>query len=216
MATDRVEKFRNGQAVNGKFIGFEILTTIPQAVNDDLCQILMNKLKKDQSTKKEHKSKIIVKVTLEGIEISEEKTNKLIFKHYIQRVLFISIDKTDPRSIGYLYKNDGNDFMYFGIKTEKPAQDLFTIIKELFDLLQETLALQAQQQQQQQLLMQQQHLIMQQQQQQQLIMQQEQQQQQEIMSQQQPTMVRRSSSASIATSSLCSVESSAQLNEIQE
>ena len=69
--------------------------------------------------------------------------------------------------------------------------------KTLLDL-KENLALLMQQQQQQQ---QQLQLTMQ---------------QQEIMFQQLSTMIRRPSSASIATSSLSSVESSAQLNEIQE
>jgi hypothetical protein len=39
----------------------------------------MNKMKKEQLTKKEHKLKIIVRVNLEGIELVDEKTSKWVF-----------------------------------------------------------------------------------------------------------------------------------------
>ena len=158
---------------NAKFIGFEIIQKNPQEVaNDDGCQIMMSKLKKEHA---KDKQKINVKINLDGIEIHEEKASKLMFKHFIQCILFISIDKTDPRSIGYIYKSESNQFVYFAIKTEKSANDLFNLLKELFSLLRETLVIQAQQAQQFQL--QQQQMFMQQQQQLQLLQQQQQQQQ---------------------------------------
>ena len=104
----------------------------------------------------------------------------------IQRILFISVDKSDPRSIGYVYKSEGNDFIYFALKTEKPAQELFNLLKELFDLIKESLMLQAAQQQQ----------MLQYQQQQMMLMQQQQQQQQ-----QQQALPRRPSYSSVASSS---------------
>ena len=58
------------------------------------------------------------------------------------------MDKSDPRSVGYVYKSDGNDFVYFALKTEKPAQELFNLLKELFGLIKESLMIQAAQQQQ--------------------------------------------------------------------
>jgi hypothetical protein len=164
---ERIEKFRVGHTLtNAKFIGFEIILKNPQEVaTDEGCQVMMTKLKKEHA---KDKQKINVKINLEGIEIHEEKTSKLIFKHYIQCILFASIDKTDPRSIGYIYKSEGNQFIYFAIKTEKSADDLFNLLKELFSLLKETLVFQAQQAQQfQQFQLQQQQMYMQQQQQQQ-------------------------------------------------
>ena len=77
MSNERVEKFRTGHLMNGKFIGFETITSNPQeVVNDTACQILMKKMKKEQLNKKEHKPKIFVRVNLEGIELVDEKTNK--------------------------------------------------------------------------------------------------------------------------------------------
>lgn len=130
------EKFIKGQILNGKFIGFDIISNKPQLeINDELCQQLVTKLKREQGSKKEHKQKVLIKVNLEGIEIEDLKSQKAIFKHQIERILFISIDRVDPRSLGYVYKNDDKDFIYFALKTEKNSQELFNLLKEVFGLL---------------------------------------------------------------------------------
>lgn len=136
---DKNEKFLKGLIQNGKFIGFDIIANKPQlGINDELCQQLITKLKKEQTSKKEHKQKIQIKLNLDCIEIVDEKSgNPLFIKHQIDRILFISIDRSDTRSIGYVYKNDENSFIYFALKTERPAQELFLLLRELFELLKE-------------------------------------------------------------------------------
>ncbi len=39
----------------------------------------MNKMKKEQLTKKEHKPKIFIRINLEGIELVDEKSSKWVF-----------------------------------------------------------------------------------------------------------------------------------------
>lgn len=126
------DRFKHGILIRGKFIGLE---DVKKENGDDVCQMAMIKLKAVVLAKKEHKQRICVKVNLEGIEIIDEKTNQLMFKHSVNRISYIARDSTDPRAIGYIYKNSQNSFQYFAIKTEKPAQELFNNLKDLFEVV---------------------------------------------------------------------------------
>lgn len=126
------DRFKHGVLIRGKFIGVE---DVKKENGDDVCQVAMIKLKAVVLAKKEHKQRICVKVNLEGIEIIDEKTNQLMFKHSVNRISYIARDSTDPRAIGYIYKNSPNSFQYFAIKTEKQAQELFNNLKDLFEVV---------------------------------------------------------------------------------
>ncbi|RNA20078.1 disabled -like protein [Brachionus plicatilis] len=126
------ERFKHGVLVRGKFIGVE---DVKKENGDDVCQTAMIKLKAVVLAKKEHKQRICVKINLEGLEILDEKTNQLIFKHSVNSISYIARDTTDPRAIGYIYKNSPNNFQYFAIKTERQAQELFNNLKDLFEVV---------------------------------------------------------------------------------
>jgi disabled family protein 2 len=95
----------------------------------------MIKLKALVVAKKEHKQRICIKVTLEGVEILDEKTNQPMFNHSVNKISYIARDVSDSRAIGYIYKNGSNSFQYFAIKTLGQAQELFNTLKELFEVV---------------------------------------------------------------------------------
>ena len=53
----------------------------------------------------------------------------------MNRISYIARDLKDSRAIGYIYKNEENEFQYFGIKTEKQAQEFFNLLKDLFQVV---------------------------------------------------------------------------------
>lgn len=85
--------------------------------------------------KKEHKQRICVKVSLDGVEILDERTNTPIFNHPVTKISYIARDPDDSRAIGYIFKNNSNSFQYFAIKTIGQAQELFNTLKELFEVV---------------------------------------------------------------------------------
>lgn len=85
--------------------------------------------------KKEHKQRICVRITLEGVEILDEKTNAAMFNHPVTKISYIARDPEDSRAIGYIFKNSPNSFQYFAIKTLGQAQELFNALKELFEVV---------------------------------------------------------------------------------
>lgn len=85
--------------------------------------------------KKEHKQRICVRITLDGVEILDEKTNAAMFNHPVTKISYIARDPEDSRAIGYIFKNSPNSFQYFAIKTLGQAQELFNALKELFEVV---------------------------------------------------------------------------------
>ena len=76
-----------------------------------------------------------MKITLDGVEILDERTNTPIFNHAVTKISYIARDVDDSRAIGYIYKNGPNAFQYFAIKTLGQAQELFNTLKELFEVV---------------------------------------------------------------------------------
>jgi len=126
------QKFSEGVTVKGKLFGVE---DVKKETGDDVCNDAMIKLKAIVAVKKEHKQRINIRVNLEGIEIIDEKENKSLYKHSVNRISYIARDLKDSRAIGYIYKNEENEFQYFGIKTEKQAQEFFNLLKDLFQVV---------------------------------------------------------------------------------
>jgi disabled homolog 1 len=124
------QRFTNGVIIKGKFIGCE---DVKEETGDEICQTSMIKLKAVVIAKKEHKQRINVKVTLEGLEIFDEKSNVSMYKHSVNRISYIARDVNDARAIGYIYKNSANNFQYFAIKTERQAQEFFNTLRDLFE-----------------------------------------------------------------------------------
>lgn len=129
--TANMQKFVEGVFVKGKLFGVE---SVQKETGDDICQDAMIKLKAIIAVKKEHKQRLNIKVDLEGIEIMDENM-QLMYKHSVNRIAYIARDLKDPRAIGYIYKNLDATCQYFGLRTEKQAQELFNLLKDLFEVV---------------------------------------------------------------------------------
>merc|ERR1712127_517149 len=125
------QRFTDGVIVKGKLFGVE---DVKKETGDDVCQDAMIKLKAIIAVKKEHKQKLSIKINLEGIEIMDE-SNSTMFKHSVNRISYIARDLKDPRAIGYIYKNIDDSYQYFGLRTEKQAQEFFNLLKDLFEVV---------------------------------------------------------------------------------
>ncbi len=128
--TDNVQRFTDGVTINGKLFGVEI---VKKETGDDVCQEAMIKLKAIIAVTKEHKKKLTIRINLEGIELVELESSEILYKHSVNRISYIARDLKDARAIGYIYKNTDNSIEYFGLRTEKPAQEMFNLLKDLFE-----------------------------------------------------------------------------------
>jgi disabled family protein 2 len=134
-----IQKFTKGFELNAKIIGVE---DVKHDSGDEVCKTSMIKLKavalSNRKINKTSKQKVVLKLTLEGIEIYDQLTHVSLYKHSVTRISYISRDPSDSRAIGYIYKNSANDFQFFALKTIHEAQELFIALKDLFEAVLET------------------------------------------------------------------------------
>ncbi len=126
-----VARFTEGVILKGKLFGVE---EVKRETGDEVCQEAMIKLKAIIAVRKEHKQKLNIKVNLDGIEIMDENMQTM-YKHSVNRIAYIARDLKDARAIGYIYKNADESCQYFGLRTEKQAQELFNLLKDLFTVV---------------------------------------------------------------------------------
>lgn len=118
----------------GKLIGVE---DVSGPRGDKMCQVAMAKVKAAVKTIGEHKLKIIVNVSLDGVRIVEEKSESILYFHPVQRISFISRDPGDPRAFGYIYGREDGSHQFYGIKTEKVAENIVLNLRDLFQIVYE-------------------------------------------------------------------------------
>ncbi|RUS71972.1 hypothetical protein EGW08_020265 [Elysia chlorotica] len=148
----------NGLSFKAKLIGIE---DVPEARGDQMCQDALIKLKNAVRVSGEHKQKIFVNVTLEGLKIvdaislagnqSKKKTDpkgskstedsgdsaqeadgSVLHSHAVHRISFISRDVTDSRAFGYIYGETDETHKFYAIKTASAAEQLVYTIRDLF------------------------------------------------------------------------------------
>lgn len=125
-----LERFKAGVTMKGKLFGVE---DVKKEAGDEICQDAMIKLKAIIAVKKEHKQKLTIKINLEGIELESETSSEILYKHNVNRISYIARDLKDARALGYIYKNQDDSYQYFGLRTEKPAQEVFNCLRDLFE-----------------------------------------------------------------------------------
>ncbi|XP_071953976.1 uncharacterized protein [Antedon mediterranea] len=126
------ERFHGmGIDFKGKMIGIE---KVDEARGDRMCQEAMGKLKAMVKAAGEHKQRIIVSISIEGLKIIDEKTGSINHHHEVHKISFISRDPTDNRAFGYIY-GEANNHQFFGIKTEKASEHVVLALKDLFQVV---------------------------------------------------------------------------------
>lgn len=129
-----IAKFNYGLEFKAKLVGVEEMGA---ATGDKMkmAEDAMERLKASLTSSKEHKQRITVDISLEGIRIMDEKTRRLLFLHPVHNLVFIAFDvKGDLRGCGYIAAVKGQcDFI--GIKSmEKSCENLVSALQELIAL----------------------------------------------------------------------------------
>lgn len=119
----------DGVSFKAKLIG---VRDVPQARGEKMSQETLQELKLQKKSSGEHKQKILITVSLEGLKIKEEKTKELLYFHEVHKISFISQDASDNRAFGYIYGSPDNLHTFFAIKTEKAAQQIVICMRDLF------------------------------------------------------------------------------------
>lgn len=85
----------------------------------------------------EHKQRITIHVTIDGLRLRDEKTSDSLYHHPVHKISFIAQDMSDSRAFGYIFGSPDSGHRFFGIKTDKAASQVivvfFFIVVSLFD-----------------------------------------------------------------------------------
>ncbi|KAL4235740.1 leading edge cell differentiation [Mactra antiquata] len=123
-----------GVNFNAKLIGID---DVENARGDKMCQESMYRLKIAVKQSGQHKPKITINVSLDGIRIVDLKTHAVNHTHPVHRISFISRDITDHRAFGYVFGAGEGKHKFFAIKTEKAAEALVLTLRDLFQVVYE-------------------------------------------------------------------------------
>ncbi|OQR72660.1 hypothetical protein BIW11_10241 [Tropilaelaps mercedesae] len=122
----------DGISFKGKLIGSE---AVSNARGDRMCADAMARLKSVVKASGEHKQRVSLTVSLEGIKVFDEKTHELMCHHPVHRISFISQDQTDPRAFGYVSGTPQGGHSFIAIKTEKAASQIVIALRDLFQVV---------------------------------------------------------------------------------
>lgn len=127
--TDPSRFIGTGVNFKAKLIGWE---DVPESRGEKMCHVSMAKLKAVVVAMKEHKRQISLNISMEGIKLTDEKTQEILHNHPVHEISFIFRDSTDSRAFGYIHKVNENTHRFFGIKTEKAAANVINSLRDLF------------------------------------------------------------------------------------
>ncbi|OWA50844.1 putative Protein disabled [Hypsibius exemplaris] len=121
-----------GIQFKGKLIGIK---DVESARGDEMCKAAMLELKNGLKTKKEHKIRIGIAVSLSGLTIKDEKGTIAMHQHAVARISYIWRDPSDQRSFGYVYGTPDSGHRFAAVKVaDKSADALVGAIHELFQV----------------------------------------------------------------------------------
>lgn len=73
----------------------------------------------------EHKQRITINVTIDGLRLRDERTGDSLYHHPVHKISFIAQDMTDSRAFGYIFGSPESGHRFFGIKTDKAASQVW-------------------------------------------------------------------------------------------
>ena len=101
-----------------------------EARGDRMCQEALQDLKMAIRAAGEHKQRITIHVTIDGLRLRDEKTSDSLYHHPVHKISFIAQDMTDSRAFGYIFGSPDSGHRFFGIKTDKAASQVSYFGKE--------------------------------------------------------------------------------------
>ncbi|ESO07229.1 hypothetical protein HELRODRAFT_170544 [Helobdella robusta] len=90
-----------GLSYRGKFIGIENVAEPCGDQLDRLCQVAMAKMKAAIKTIGDHKKKIIINISTDGLKILDDRNEELILEHDLSLISYVTRDVSDSRAFGY-------------------------------------------------------------------------------------------------------------------
>ncbi|XP_061191517.1 disabled homolog 1-like isoform X1 [Saccostrea echinata] len=123
-----------GVVYNAKLIG---VSDVADARGDRMCQETILAQKMAVKAAGQHKQRIIINISEEGIKLIDLRTATLLHHHPVHKISFISRDVSDRRAFGYIYGTEDRTHKFFGIKTEKAAENVVLTLRDLFQVVYE-------------------------------------------------------------------------------
>ncbi|XP_037900717.1 protein disabled isoform X2 [Glossina fuscipes] len=124
--------FGDGVQFKAKLIG---ILEVGEARGDRMCQEALQDLKMAIRAAGEHKQRITIHVTIDGLRLRDEKTGDSLYHHPVHKISFIAQDMTDTRAFGYIFGSPDSGHRFFGIKTDKAASQVVLAMRDLFQVV---------------------------------------------------------------------------------
>ncbi|XP_055915340.1 protein disabled isoform X2 [Eupeodes corollae] len=124
--------FGDGVQFKAKLIG---ILEVGEARGDRMCQEALQDLKMAIRAAGEHKQRITIHVTIDGLRLRDEKTSDSLYHHPVHKISFIAQDMTDSRAFGYIFGSPDSGHRFFGIKTDKAASQVVLAMRDLFQVV---------------------------------------------------------------------------------
>uniref|UniRef100_A0A1L8DMT4 Putative adaptor protein disabled n=1 Tax=Nyssomyia neivai TaxID=330878 RepID=A0A1L8DMT4_9DIPT len=124
--------FGDGVSFKAKLIG---ILEVGEARGDRMCQEALQDLKIAIRAAGEHKQRITIHVTIDGLRLRDEKTGDSLYHHPVHKISFIAQDMTDSRAFGYIFGSPDSGHRFFGIKTDKAASQVVLAMRDLFQVV---------------------------------------------------------------------------------
>jgi len=137
-----------GVSFKAKLIG---ILEVSEARGDRMCQAALADLKMAIRAAGEHKQRIAVQVSIDGLRLKDEKTGvrrvrnfsqrtrfaiaihyysqDCLYHHPVHKISFIAQDMSDSRAFGYIFGSPDIGHRFFGIKTDKAASQVSPILQ---------------------------------------------------------------------------------------
>ncbi|XP_043463913.1 protein disabled isoform X2 [Leptopilina heterotoma] len=121
-----------GVSFKAKLIG---ILEVSEARGDRMCQAALADLKMAIRAAGEHKQRITVQISIDGLRLRDEKTGDCQYHHPVHKISFIAQDMSDSRAFGYIFGSPDMGHRFFGIKTDKAASQVVIAMRDLFQVV---------------------------------------------------------------------------------
>lgn len=122
----------DGVSFKAKLIG---ILEVNEPRGDRMCQEALADLKMAIRAAGEHKQRININIALDGLRLRDEKTGDSLYHHPVHKISFIAQDASDNRAFGYIFGSPDTGHRFFGIKTDKAANQVVITMRDLFQVV---------------------------------------------------------------------------------